>query len=461
MGVPITFGSNTWIIDGSGFGQVNLPTALGANGAARLVGKFNRGSNYNEAEVTPHGNLRVGQDSLLFFESFTGNFINTRQFNVSLTTMTVAQAGDFLTLNSGSSIAASAYANIRTWRTFPFHKNYVTSITHDTLITSYQSNVFIELGIGYALGLAAPTDGAFFRYSSTTLLQAVVNTGGTEQTVNLTLPTVNVPHKHTVRVSDYGVDFYIDDLFQTTILAPAGYTFPFLNEWQPILQRIYHGATAPSVAVQIKLGQTVVTQRDLNSNRLWSTVMAGCGYGCYQMPTNAGVAVSQTANFVNSTAPVSAVLSNVTPSYTTLGGQWQFTVVAGSETEYALFGCLVPANGKNLVIRGVRIDAFIMGAAVVTTPILLQWSLGVGSSAASLATVEGNGTCAPARIPLGVQSFLAAAPVGAAAAPVDIDLDAPVYVPSGSYIHIVLKMPVATAGSTIVRGMVNFNGYFE
>ena len=40
MGVPITFGSNTWIIDGSGFGQVNLPTALGANGAARLVGKF-------------------------------------------------------------------------------------------------------------------------------------------------------------------------------------------------------------------------------------------------------------------------------------------------------------------------------------------------------------------------------------------------------------------------------------
>lgn len=450
-----------WKIDSSGNGQVNLPQTLGNNGAARIVGKFNRGTNYNELEVTPNGSVRVGQDNLLWFSGFPGTNIDTRKYQMTLSTMAAAQAGDYLTLNSGLAVTASAYAVMKTWRTFPFIKNFNTSTAIDVLISSYQNNVTIELGVIKAANNAAPTDGAFFRYSSTTLLQAVVNTGGSEQTVNLTPPTAGLAHKYTIRVSDFGIDFYIDDVYQTTIQAPSGYTFPFLNEWQQIMARIYNASTAPSTAVSLKIGQILVTTRDLNTNRLWATVMAGNNCGSYQ--NDAGnIAAGQTANYANSAAPSSAVLSNTTASYTTLGGQFQFAAVAGAETDYALFAFLVPTTNKNLVIRGIRIGAFNTGAAVATTATVLQWSLGVASSGVSLATAEGNGTVAPARVPLGVQSFAIGAAIGAVASPIDVNLDAPLYVPSYSYLHVILKVPIGTAtASQIIRGLVMINGYFE
>ncbi len=64
------------------------------------------------------------------------------------------------------------------------------------------------------------------------------------------------------------------------------------------------------------------------------------------------------------------------------------------------------------MIQGVRIEAFNMGAASATTPTLLQWALGVGSTGVSLATADSltAGTRAPRRISLGIQSI----PIGTA-----------------------------------------------
>jgi hypothetical protein len=182
-----------------------------------------------------------------------------------------------------------------------------------------------------------------------------------------------------------------------------------------------------------------------------------------------GAAAGFTANYANSAAPASATLSNTAAGYTTLGGQFQFAAVAGAETDYALFAYQVPAPsaaaaGKNLVIRGVRIETANTGAAVGATATLLQWGLGVGSTAVSLATADSAtaGTRAPRRIPLGLQSFPAASSIGTIAPDIDVNLDAPLYVAAGTFVHIILKMPVGLAtASQVIRGTVMINGFWE
>ena len=174
-----------------------------------------------------------------------------------------------------------------------------------------------------------------------------------------------------------------------------------------------------------------------------------------------------TANNVNSTVPATATLSNTAAGYTTLGGRFLFAAVAGVETDYALFAYLNTApttgiTGRNLVIRGVWVDTINAVAAVATTPTVLEWSLATGSTAVSLATTDGAATRLPKRIALGTQSFVVGSLAGAKSERIDVNLDAPVVVEPGTYLHIILRMPYGTATATeLFRGMVGINAFWE
>ena len=114
------------------------------------------------------------------------------------------------------------------------------------------------------------------------------------------------------------------------------------------------------------------------------------------------------------------------------------------------------------MVRGIWIDTMNTGAAVATTATWLQWSLGVGCSAVTLATAEGAAAKAPARLALGNQVFPIAAAIGAQAARIDVNLDAPLVINAGEYLHIIVKMPLGTAtASQVIRGVVGVNGFFE
>jgi hypothetical protein len=180
-----------------------------------------------------------------------------------------------------------------------------------------------------------------------------------------------------------------------------------------------------------------------------------------------GGTAGQTANNANSAAPAVATLSNTAAGYTTLGGKFQFAAVAGAETDFALFAFLNPVpttslTGCNLVIRGVWLDTYNAVVAVATTPTVLEWSMAVGATAVSLATADGAATRSPKRISLGCQSFLVGALAGAPAGRMDINLDAPVVVEPGCYVHVILRVPYGTATATeVFRGQVGFNAYWE
>ena len=138
-----------------------------------------------------------------------------------------------------------------------------------------------------------------------------------------------------------------------------------------------------------------------------------------------------------------------------MGGKFQFAAVAGAATDFALFGFQVPV-GTNLVVTDIDIESWNTGAASATTPTLLIWAVGTGSTAVSLATATVN------RLGIGVQSFPVGAAIGAKVERIGKSFATPLVINSGRFFHVILRMPVGTATATqTIAGMVGINGYFE
>ena len=413
--------------------------------------------------------LQIGSESLLFHEVFNGAAVNTTQWNTAVTTFTTAVSGGRMILNSGSSVAANGVAVVKSYRTIPIYSGFCTVFEG---VCSYQAaapavpNTAVELGLGFAATTAAPTDGVFFRWNLAGNFVCVVNFNGTETVSSaLTPPPVNDSFVFRIVIGRLTVNFWINGILQCSVPTPAGAGLPIVTQNLPISIRTYNGAVGPTSAVQLAVYSISVYLSDLDSVRSYETAMAGIGAGAYQGQT--GQTLGTTANHANSTAATAATLSNTAAGYAKLGGKFLFTTVAGLTTDYALFAFQVPAAsantpGKTLYIRGVHISSVNIGAAVAGTPTVLEWSIGVGSTAVSLATGEAAGTKAPRVVDLGFQSFQVAAGIGAQAPDLDVQFPVPLMCEPGLFVHIILNCPIGTVtASQQIMGSVAVNGFFE
>ena len=75
---------------------------------------------------------------------------------------------------------------------------------------------------------------------------------------------------------------------------------------------------------------------------------------------------------------------------------------------YQVPASTVNTQGRRLVVRGVRIDAVNIGAAVATTATTVQFSLAYGHTAVSLATAEAAAAKVLQASHIGDQNFIAA-----------------------------------------------------
>jgi hypothetical protein len=167
-------------------------------------------------------------------------------------------------------------------------------------------------------------------------------------------------------------------------------------------------------------------------------------------------------------------LSQTVAIATGLGGQAGIVAaVAGID------GCVTafqnPTGGinqsaRNLVITGVRIDAVNIGAAVATTASVLSWSLAFGATGATIPSLaqgeSASFTTATAkawrRVPLGVQSWIVGAAIGAPAEAITVKFDSPVVVHPGQWVASVAKFIVGTAtASQVIWCIVSFDAYYE
>lgn len=460
-----------------------LPQDLEYSGYARPMSEVDAGAvtgtaRLLAAEVSEDYRMRSELDTLLDDHKFNEAAQATKKHKYINTTMTNVWGSGFLTTNGSNITTTTTGTLLQTYRHYPVFSAAQTYCYFKLAFTGTWAvtNTTIDIGL-FTSGQAnpfAPTDGVYFRANSTGLF-LVANYNGTESTTTPFkvvsggadfTPTLGESYDCILTVSDVGCVAWMDlkdgnGLVVVGRLSTPSSGVPLMAGSAPFSLRHIITGGAASAVMNARIAKYTITNGGFATNRLWPTAMTGMGLGSMTSLT-AGL-----ANYANSAAPVSATLSNTTAGYTTLGGQFQFAAVAGAETDYALFGFQVPAattavTGRNLVIRGVWIDSVNTGAANGATATVLQWSLGAGATAVSLAQADGAAARARAVVPLGYQAYAAAAPIGSSPPRIDINLDAPIVVEPASFVHIILKVPVGLAtASQIIRGVVGFNGYFE
>lgn len=445
--------------DTAGFQMLGSEVNAAGVGVGRVV---------KEVEASEDYRLRAGVDQILFSEGFYGTALASRNWQAPLTTFTVTVGSGALTLNAGAVTTANAVVRVTSQQTFKFWDGAPTYFSFDYVYppAAPVANTTLEMGAIIHTGTTAPTDGVFIRYDATGLVKAVVCYNSVETVSTITAPTTNVRHRVVISVYDDTVNFWIDDVLVASIPTQTGRGTPVSAGALPLSFRLYNAAVVPGQAVSPQIYAPSVSLGDVAGNNrdgaLTATAMGGMG-----ISTQAGSPVAQTAGYTNSAAPASATLSNTAAGYSTLGGQWQFAAVAGAETDYALFGFQVPAaaalsHNKKLIVRGIRISSQNTGAAVATTDSSLQWGLGIGSTAVSLATADATTTKAPHRMAIGMQSFAIGAAIGATAPDIVQTFGSPLVVNPGEFFHIIVKLSRGTAtASQILRGTAAVDAEWE
>lgn len=463
QGLPIKSGSSGNLADVDGTGAL-LVRATGVDGGVLAIGD-KRG---NLVQFGDDGRIDISQDQLAFRDVFSGATLAAHnKWFQSLTTMTATVGGGALTLNAAAVTTVNTYANLTTVQKF---RGGIDGALYFRArarpVNLPQANAEANLGLGNALTNAAPTDGLFFRWTASGGFECVLNRGGAETSANMTPPANGVYSVFTTWAT--ANDFFCEYETPSTgaraevSVALSNSAPSAFNESPGVLLRLQNGAVAPALAPQLLVGVVIVGTKVQPLNRTPPVLAATSGLSA---PTNP-LTGAQAANFTNSTAPTSATLSNTAAGYTTLGGKWQFAAVAGAVTDFALFGFQVPTSFR-FVVTGVRVSTCNTGAASATTPTMLEWGLGFGATAVSLATADATGaapTSAPRRVALGEQSIPVGTAVGACIADLDVDgAGTPLgVVESGRFLHVILQVPVGTAtASQVIRGTVLVRGYFE
>jgi len=429
-----------------------------------------------ELDATDDYATRLAVDGCLFQECFVGSALNTNLWsNATQSSATVTVSGGYAIVQASTAGASSA-ANLQSYKYFPMFGSTTTSVVFRAKMTGikYPYKV-VELGIGIVPSLTGlMSDGVFFRWADDGSFRGVVNNNANEiRTEEIDYPFVDDGvYQFRINFSQSSVEFMINKKIVAIVERPLGLNAMFRAGAGNLFARAYNIGFAPPYASSISIAEVQVFTSGGDFRRDYSHERASSGFNCNNGGTGFSTLGTQ-SNMSNSLALTSATLSNTAaPSGgytgTTLGGEFQFAAITGSDVDNIIFVYQVPAAsattwGRNLVITGLRIFTLGLGAAGdATTPTFMSWSLGYGSTAVSLATSDGAGTRAPVRIPIGNQTFNPSAAIGVNADPIVFVCKSPIVVPPGQYVHIICKMPIGVnTASRIFRGLVGIDGYWE
>lgn len=447
--------------ENSGFVSITAESDSGSITGDRLV---------KNLECTDDFRLRVGTDQTFFNEYFPGTTVNGNIWNTLVSTMAITQASNFVILNTASSVASGAFAQLRTWRHMPAFMSFPVYCEIDLQFSiAPQNNNIVEWGLGLATGVATPTDGAFFRLVSATDFRCVISSAGNETTsVNLIsyLPAPATTNDYLIVLSEKACEFWINDVLVAilTRISNAGATTASMN--LPLFIRNYNSAAVSSAQV-VRVGYVNVSQGDMTTNKPWSHVMAGAGGMAYQAQTGAAT-LGTTALFGNNLgAGAGIAMTNTAASLGSgLGGQFGALPTLTAGTDGIVSSYQVPAGsatvpGKSLYITGVRVQG-----AVTTTlaggPVLYAYSLAYGHTAVALNTTETNGSAkAPRRIALGFETFATTAAAGVIGAGVYMAFNSPIVVQPGEFVQLVAKNLGTVTSAGVINFLVCFDAYME
>lgn len=463
--------------------ETNVAVNPGNVGAFRFFSENDPGTVTGSAylqspETSDDYRLRVGMDTLLFDHTFSETLVDTSSFKITgVTTMTSALSGGFLTLNAGNATVAGNYISYSTHRHFRVRGTsplYIEVTSNPTVLPI--TNQVIEFGLFQPVAGVQPTDGVWFQLTSAGLIGVMAYNGIITQSGVLHQPgeiLVGDNTTYLITINQGYVEFWLDDVLHGEIAVPAGQSTPFLTDSLPLtLQQRNSGTVAASPQAQFRVGDISITSGDIASNKSWASQMCGMGQMGYQ--GQSGGTMGTTAALPNATAATTvtgAALAQATSLATGLGGQVGITAgvpgVDGAVTSFLNPVGSVTQPPRNLTITGIKIAAVNIGAAVATTPTVIQWSLGFGATALTLATAEAQTVTAVSaksyrRIPLGFSSFVVGAAIGQQAPDITMKFDSPVVVHPGEYVACVAKFIQGTAtASQVIWTNVTFDAHWD
>jgi hypothetical protein len=469
--------------------KVSLSTVPVQVGAVRMYTENDAGTItgapfLSQPETSPDYKLRVGLDTLLFNDSF--NTAATVQNNnlwkvASASSMSVASGAGAIQFNANNTLTSGAGVAVWSCRYFPLIQTAPIYIELSGYPTDQPlANQVVEFGLFLpTTGGVAPTEGAFFRYTSAGLY-GVTNYNGVETQVLLqvTQLTANILASFTITCGEDQTRFWIGDILLGTIKTPAANGTPFMTYALPIaIQFRNANSVTGSPVMQWKMCDVSVNLADFNTNKSWSHQMCGMGLNAAQ-GQNGHASILSTASTAVTGAPAAAaalVQASVTAQFTGLGGIFRVLPTLTAGTEGLLCSYQNPAGSINLTPR----TLYITGCKIYSTvevaltggPLINVLQLLYGHTAVSAAVTTdtitawatGSVKC-PRRIPIGIEVYQATAAVGAVANNNGLSLDlgnSPVVVNPGEFIAIGLRNQgtVTTAGNTLYTVM--FTGYWE
>lgn len=468
---------NNFFVRTSGFGADGVALGGGneAAGAAVAFSEVDTGEAIGSrevlsAEVDKDYRLRVAHDNPLDIEQFNYTSQNTGKHYHAFTTLTATVSSSGLLTNSGNITTTATGMNFGTKRMF--RASGTETLVCETSISftaQPNSNTVFDFGLFIRGGSNpwAPVDGVYFRVTSTGMMGVVCNSG-VETTTTGVFPdaggagtyvyTNNANNRYLIQINNVSVSFWINNVKYGEIPTPAGQAYPCKAQALPWSVRHSIVGGAAGAAFQGLISDYRVYLRGV----MYADRLACVGnrvFGSYQGLS--GGTLGSLATLANNANPTAAAPSNTALTANLpggLGGQGLVTAAVAAATdlifgEYGVPDGTVAVQGRSLCIRGVRVSAVNMGAAVATTATTLQLSLAYGHTAASLATAETASfatasTKAPRKVALGFMTWPVGAAIGAMPQCGDIFVDfgdAPIYVNPSERVALVGKFIVGTA----------------
>jgi hypothetical protein len=479
---------NTADVNSAGEVKVTLSSTEANMGGVRMFSENDPGDvtgspMLRSPETSQDYRLRVGVDTVLFYDTFNATTQNTGNWKCAFTTMTMTQSAGFLNVNAaGTSTVSGNYAYLQSWRYFPIIGTAPLSVEFTGQITAFPTaNEVFLAGLGVAVAAAEPVDGCWFELTSAGLNGVLRYNSGVAQKVTLIATVGSMPlntnAKYAMVVSERSIDFWIDDVLYGSLDIPDAQGQPFLTTALPLFVTKYNSNTVGSSPnMIIKVGNIVCSLTDLATSKPWSEQMTGMG-SAYQGQN--GHTQGNNTTFVNNTQPTTALPVNTALTANLpalLGGVGLATMWNLAATDMVLMQYQNPAGSVNitprtLYIRGVTIGA-VTATAAWTAPAAgghaLLFALCTGHTATSLATAETGSfvtatTKQARRKPLGFLGTATTAPaIGTDLGKIQVKWDCPVVVNPGGFVTISCRM--MNGAATATGGMyfvVDFDYYWE
>lgn len=430
--------------------------------SAVMIGK-------NDEQLTTLRTDRIGGGGTSLFtplliDSFDSTVINALRWTTAASAMSAAQSvQNGLIINNTNLVAATNGFIVFSTRKFMKMQRAPLQVKIRARLWHF-NNALFELGFGDATTAGgSPTTGAYWQMTPTGALIPVLTYNGVDITGTNIRELISPFNYYTfdIIVDDDAATFVIQDVETGLIINSQTLNVPLSAQkaFSTTQIGIYFRnliVTATQAAPILYISDVFLLMLDINAFKPWSDTSSTNSRSSWEQPFSG----AQTATWANSAAPASTTLLNVGPGATTLGGLFQFAAVAGAATDFVLFG-YAPIAPSTLVITGISIDTWNTGAAgSAATPTVMNWALGFGATAVSLATATTT------RIPIGMNVLPLSAPIGSKADSIYHQFRTPVTVgqglTTGRFVQVILRVTVGAAtASQVIAGMVGFEGYFE